>query len=77
MVFFVDNPEGDKVTGKIFDLRGNFVANLTTTGDPTSTSVILEWNGRRNDNDFADKGVYIYQIESSGKVNNGTVIVAR
>ena len=77
IIFYIENPQGDKVTGKIFDLRGDYVADLVSQGDSTYTSVILEWNGRNSDDVSVSKGVYLYQIESSGKTINGTVMVAR
>lgn len=72
MTFYVDNPSGDKVTGKIFDLRGEYVADIRAVGDATATTVTMEWDGSG-----ARKGVYIYQIEGDGKVVNGTIILAR
>jgi fibronectin type 3 domain-containing protein len=77
ITFYVDNPDGDKVVGKVFDLRSEFVADLKADGDPTSSNVILEWDGQTSDSGPAHKGVYIYQIEGSGKVVNGTIVVAR
>lgn len=77
MTWYVDNPQRDKVAGKLFDLRGEFVANMTASGDATADTVILEWAGLTDENNPAPKGVYIYQIRGSGKVINGTVIVAR
>ncbi|MFH1368942.1 MAG: fibronectin type III domain-containing protein [Elusimicrobiota bacterium] len=72
MTFYVDNPTGDKVTGKVFDMRGEFVADLKAVGDMTATTVTLEWDGNG-----ARKGVYIYQIEGDGTAVNGTIILAR
>ncbi|MHB9155472.1 MAG: hypothetical protein ACYC5N_07245, partial [Endomicrobiales bacterium] len=75
--FFIDNPSGDKVVGKIFDLRGEFVADLKAAGDATSSNVTLEWDGKTGDGMQARKGVYLYQVEGSGRVVNGTIMVAR
>jgi fibronectin type 3 domain-containing protein len=75
--FYVDNPQNDKVIGRIFNLRGESVAEMTSVGDATAASVVLEWDGRESGGISAPKGVYIYQIKGSGKVINGTVIVAR
>lgn len=77
MTWYVDNPQRDKVAGKLFDLRGEFVANMTVPGDATADTVILEWAGLTDESSLAPKGVYVYQIRGSGKVINGTVIVAR
>jgi hypothetical protein len=75
--FYVDNPDGDKVVGSVFNLRGEFAAELRANGDATSPNVILEWDGQTSDSGPAPKGVYIYQIEGSGKILNGTIMVAR
>ena len=72
ITFYVDNPEGDKILGKIFDMRGEYIASLNVVGDATATTAILEWDGKN-----ASKGVYLYQIESQNKVVNGTIILAR
>ncbi|MGA2089942.1 MAG: fibronectin type III domain-containing protein [Endomicrobiales bacterium] len=77
MSWYIDNPEADKVTGQVFDLRGDFVATLSPIGDATAQTVILQWSGISDQGKPVSKGVYIYQIMGSGKVINGTVIVAR
>ena len=71
-VYVVNNPEGDKVSGKIYDLKGELVADMKVNGDYSASKVTLEWDGAKT-----RKGVYIYHIESGGKVISGTVIVAK
>jgi hypothetical protein len=77
ITFYVDNPDGDKVVGRVFDLRSELTAELRPNGDATSSNVILEWDGQTSDSGPAPKGVYIYQIEGSGKTINGTIMIAR
>jgi hypothetical protein len=80
IIFWVDNPQGDKVTGKVFNLRGEHIADLAVYGDAkdaTATSVALSWDGKNSNGVYVTKGVYIYQLEGSGKVLNGTIMVAR
>lgn len=72
MTFYIDNPSGDKVTGKIYDLRGEFIADIKVLGDATATTVTMEWDGNGT-----RKGVYIYQVEGDERVVNGTIILAR
>jgi hypothetical protein len=72
MTFIVNNPSGDKVIGKIYDLKGEFVADIKAVSDATNTTVILEWDGAG-----VSKGVYLYQIEAEGKIVNGTIILAK
>jgi hypothetical protein len=71
-VYTVNNPEGDKVTGKIYNMRGELVADMRVVGNYADPVVTLEWDGSG-----ARKGVYIYHIEAGGKVISGTVIAAR
>ena len=72
MVFIFDNPRKVSVKGKLFDLKGAFVADMTE--GPVENS--LKWNGQF-ENKPVSGGVYVYQIEAEGKVYNGTVVVIR
>lgn len=71
-VYVVNNPDGDKVSGKIYDLKGEIVADMNIVSDISAPRVTLEWDGAG-----ARKGVYIYHIEAGGKVISGTVVVAK
>jgi hypothetical protein len=80
--FKYDNPKEAMVAGKIYDLRGAFVADMTDVGAGNlgSESGSLMWDGKYSDGSYASGGIYIYQIEVSGtedKIINGTVVVAR
>src|ERR1019366_4759153 len=44
-IFQFDNPQLLPITGKIYDITGALVANLTTGPDPDSS---LEWDGKSN-----------------------------
>lgn len=72
VVFVFDNPRDSAVTGKIFELKGAFVADMKS--GPISNS--LEWDGKAN-GQAVSGGVYIYQIEAEGKVTTGTIAVIR
>jgi len=67
-----DNPNRSAVEGKIFDLRGAFVATMQAGPDPNT----LMWDGRMNGRTVTS-GVYLYQVTGDGKTFNGTVVVAR
>lgn len=74
LVFFqFDNPKDSGVSAKIFDTWGAFVAELR----PGPRLDTLIWDGRDFNGSLTPGGVYVYQIESEGKVYNGTVVVAR
>ncbi len=80
--FKYHNPKEGRVTGKIYDLRGAYVASMESgnTGSIGDESGSLIWAGRDSNGSYVSGGVYIYQIEISGaedKVINGTVVVAR
>jgi len=62
-------------SGEIFDLRGRKVADMKTGSWITDDS--LTWDGKDNSGNFTAPGVYIWQIKSGGKVENGTVVVAK
>ena len=72
MVFVFDNPEAKEVKGKIFDLRGALVGVMKA--GPIGNSLL--WDAKAG-GQTVPGGVYIYQIESDGKVYNGTVAVIR
>ncbi|MFH1618815.1 MAG: fibronectin type III domain-containing protein [bacterium] len=71
-VFVFDNPRDSAVTGKIYDLKGAFVSDMKA--GPVANS--LEWDAKAG-GQVVSGGVYIYQIESEGKVYNGTMVVIR
>ncbi len=72
MVFVFDNPRSSAIKGKIFDIRGAFIAKMTE-GEIANS---LSWDAKANGT-VVSGGVYIYQIESEGQVYNGTVVVIR
>jgi hypothetical protein len=72
MVFVFDNPRGSITKGKIFDIRGAFIAEMTE-GEISNS---LSWDAKASGT-IVSGGVYIYQIESEGQVYNGTVVVVR
>ena len=59
-------------SGKIFDLRGALIADLTL--GPVANS--LMWDGKSNGR-VVPRGVYIYQIQAEGRTFSGTVVVIR
>ncbi|MFH0948091.1 MAG: gliding motility-associated C-terminal domain-containing protein [Elusimicrobiota bacterium] len=61
------------ITGKIFDINGAFISDMSR-GD---TEYSLKWDGKNGDGKVASSGIYIYQIEADSKVFNGTVVVAK
>jgi hypothetical protein len=71
-VFNFDNPKKSGYSGKIFDIEGAFVADMSQ--GPVDDS--LKWDGKR-DGQKVQGGVYVYQIRAEGKVFNGTLMVIR
>jgi gliding motility-associated-like protein len=70
------NPRDGIVKGRIYDLRGAFVAEM----EKGANEETLMWDGKDANGNSAPGGVYIYQIQVTGpenKVINGTVVVAR
>ncbi|OGS54099.1 MAG: hypothetical protein A3J79_01615 [Elusimicrobia bacterium RIFOXYB2_FULL_62_6] len=71
-VFTFNNPKDSGFSGKIYDINGAFVADMTA--GPVSDS--LQWDGRKNGRAVAGD-VYVYQIRGEEKVFNGTLVVIR
>lgn len=72
IIFRFDNPRRSPIEGKIFDLYGAYVADMTAgTWEDT-----LVWDGRSGGR-TAPSGVYIYQVKGEDKRFNGTIVVAR
>jgi gliding motility-associated-like protein len=72
VVFHVNNPAFIATTGKIFDIRGGFVADMPY--DPLGMN--FTWDARSNGT-VVPSGVYIYQIQAGDQVFNGTVVVIK
>ncbi|PIU19897.1 MAG: hypothetical protein COT18_05115, partial [Elusimicrobia bacterium CG08_land_8_20_14_0_20_59_10] len=72
MVFIYDNPLGNTVKGRIYDLRGTLVASMTQ--GPVGNSLL--WDARAGGR-VVPGGIYIYQITAGAKRYNGTVAVIR
>ena len=73
VVFTFDNPKDSGITGKIFDIRGRFVADMRP--GPIAGATLL-WDGKAG-GAAVPRGVYIYQIQAEGKTFNGSVVVIR
>lgn len=73
VLFSFSNPFDSAVALRILDITGSEVAS--TAAAPGQNQ--LQWNGRGPSGDPVRSGIYIYQIESEGKVFSGTVVVAR
>lgn len=58
--------------GRIYDLRGALVAEMTPGLVPNT----LTWDGKMNGR-VVTSGVYYYQIKGDGKTFNGSIVIAR
>jgi hypothetical protein len=57
---------GARFTVRILNIRGRLVRTLSDTDT---------WDGRNQDGEWCESGVYIYQIESGHTRENGTIVV--
>ncbi len=73
VVFTFDNPKDSAFGGKIYDVKGAFVADMVP--GPVGGSSLM-WDGKAEGR-VVPRGVYIYQIKAEGKTFNGTVVVIR
>ncbi|OGS12465.1 MAG: hypothetical protein A2234_05630 [Elusimicrobia bacterium RIFOXYA2_FULL_58_8] len=73
VIFTLENPRASAFSGKIYDLKGAFVAEMLLG---TALADTLEWNGRAGGS-VVPRGVYVYQITAEGKTFTGTIVVIR
>lgn len=73
VIFTFDNPRDSSVNGKVYDMRGAFVAQMRP--GPVAGTTLL-WDGK-SEGRTVPRGVYIYQIKAEDKTFNGTVVVIR
>jgi len=59
-------------TGRIYDLRGDYVSDMTPGLEPDT----ITWNGTMHGVPVTS-GVYVYQVKGGGKTFNGTIVVAK
>ncbi len=60
-------------TVKIYDIDGGLVKELITTSGEQE----LNWDGKNEDGELVESGVYIYQLQVGERYATGTVIVAK
>jgi hypothetical protein len=73
LIFTYDpGPANVAPMGKIYDVKGMFVADMVPGIAPNS----LTWDGKMNGRAVTN-GVYVYEIKGDGKTFSGTVVVAR
>lgn len=75
-VFIFDNPNDSGYSGRIFDVRGGMIADMSPGPVQGCQTGSLKWDGKANGAPVSG-GVYIYQIRAEDKVFNGTILVIR
>ena len=60
-------PELTNVTIKIYDVRGQLVRSLISGQQPAGEHSV-EWNGKNDDANYANSGVYFYRLQTEGYV---------
>ena len=73
VIFTYDpGPSNESVSGRIYDVMGAYVADMTPGLVPNT----LTWNGRAGGRTVGS-GAYVYSIKGGGKTYTGTIVVAR
>ncbi len=62
---------------KIFDIRGKKIRTLTPEIISVEPYIQVRWDGRDDDRDIVESGVYIYQYKYNGKLTSGVIAVAK
>ena len=68
----IEDAEGEFIV-LIFDIVGAMVKELKADAGTRE----LEWDGRDNNGEVVESGVYVYQIQLGGSFKTGTLIVAK
>ncbi len=72
VVFQFSNPMDSAVSGKIYDLRMAFVADLQPGPQPDT----LQWDGKAG-GAVVPSGLYLYHIEAEGRSFMGILVVIK
>lgn len=75
IVIYDPGPNNVVPSGRIYDLKGHYVANMKVAG--TGVPNTITWDGKSTNGRVVSGGVYVYAIAGGGKNFTGTVIVAR
>ncbi len=62
---------------KIFDIRGKKIRTLNPETISIEPYVEIRWNGRDDNGDIVESGVYLYQYKYNGKLTSGVIAVAK
>ncbi|MFA6004357.1 MAG: gliding motility-associated C-terminal domain-containing protein [Elusimicrobiota bacterium] len=73
-VFNFENPQYASVSGKVFDMQGKKVADMTA-GNPSWSQLV--WNAKSSAGEPVSAGAYVFVIEAEGGVFRGVVVVIR
>ncbi|MDD5657551.1 MAG: gliding motility-associated C-terminal domain-containing protein [Elusimicrobia bacterium] len=76
VVFDFSNPSYSEVEGKIYDVRGRFVAD-TSPAISTGLDGRLTWDGKSSGGQIVATGLYIYVLKTEGQIFQGAVMVIR
>ena len=70
--FSLDNPSDVEITGRIYSLRGEHIADMRQGPKPRT----LSWDGRA-EGATVPAGIYIYLLVGGDRHQSGTVVVVR
>ncbi len=76
----VSNPQCSDVTGKIYDIQGRFVADMTLDPLYLCSSVSpqhLTWDGKGAKGQIVRTGAYVFVISAEGFSYRGVLVVIR
>ena len=62
---------------KIFDIRGKKIRTLNPETISIEPYIEIRWDGRDDNGDIVESGVYIYQYKYNGKLTSGVIAVAK
>jgi len=70
--FYYDGYSGKQISGKIFDLSGALMKEMSEVVPGQ-----MKWDGKDAAGKVMESGVYVYQIQAGDEIINGSVVLAK
>ena len=75
--FHIAGPSDEKIKINIIDITGNIIRCLEDKLDNTGRMTV-SWNGKDENDEMVETGVYIYQVTANNKlIKSGPIVVAK
>ncbi|OGS18070.1 MAG: hypothetical protein A3J83_06440 [Elusimicrobia bacterium RIFOXYA2_FULL_40_6] len=70
--FYFINPKNEEIQIRILNLKGMLIRNITV-----NLNEMPYWDGKDNDGQLSEGGIYIFQLKSGSKTLKGSIVLAK